>query len=111
MAVAHGHASPVEITICASTSLCTNIGFMKGTGVLRLGPVARKLLDTDKWRGDYPAWPAYSRELDELLHFANLNGYLGRFIRNLESKDRQRDKALSELRLAYMFRHLEFGIP
>jgi hypothetical protein len=84
---------------------------MKGTGVLRLGAVARKLLNTDKWRGDYPAWPAYSRELDELLHFANLNGYLGRFIRNLESKDRQRDKALSELRLAYMFRHLKFAIP
>lgn len=84
---------------------------MKGSGVLRLGPVARKLIKTDKWTGDYPAWPAYSRELDELLHFANVDGYLVRSIRNLESKDRQRDKALSELRLAYLFRHLGFEIP
>jgi len=78
---------------------------------LRLGPVARKLINTDRWTGEYPAWPAYSRELDELLHFAHGNGYLGRFIGNLESKNRQRDKALNELRLAYLFRHLGFGIP
>jgi hypothetical protein len=83
----------------------------KGTGALRIGPVARKLINTEKWRGDYPAWLAYSRELDELLHFADLNGYLGRFIGNLESKDRQRDKALNELRLAYLCRLLGFGIP
>lgn len=83
---------------------------MKGTGALRLGPVARKLINPDRWTGEYPAWPAFSRELDALLHFANQNDYLQRFLPNLESKDRQRDKALSELRLAFLFRGHEFGI-
>lgn len=84
---------------------------MKGAGVLRLGPVARKLINTDKWTGEYPAWPAYSRELDELLYFADQNGYLDRLIGNLQSKDRQRDKALNELRLGYLFHRLGFQFP
>jgi len=84
---------------------------MKRDLARRLGPVARKLINPDRWEGEYPAWPAYARELDELLHFANQEGYLTRFLPNIESKDRQRDKALSELRLAYLFRQLGFGIP
>ena len=75
-----------------------------------MGPVARKLINPDRWRGEYPAHPEYSRELDALLHFAMQNGYFERFEPNIENKDRQRDKALNELRLAYLFRSLGFGI-
>jgi hypothetical protein len=83
---------------------------VKSGGALRLGPVARKLINPDRWRGEYPAHPEYSRELDALLHFAKQNGYFKRFEPNIENKDRQRDKALSELRLAYLFTSLGFGI-
>ena len=50
------------------------------------------------------------RELDALLHFADQNGYLRRFVPNLEARDRQRDKFLNELQLAYFFRSLGFDI-
>jgi hypothetical protein len=82
----------------------------KSTGAMRLGPVAKKLINPDAWTGGYPGPPAYVRELDALLHFANQNGYLGRFVLNLEARDRQRDKALNELRLAYLFKSFGFGI-
>lgn len=82
----------------------------RSAGPIFLGPVARKLINTDCWTGQYPAHEEYARELDALLHFANTNGYLWRFINNIESKDRQRDKALSELRLAYLFKSLGFDI-
>jgi hypothetical protein len=52
------------------------------SGALRLGPVARKLINPDAWTGGYPGPEAYVRELDALLHFANQNQYLGRFIKN-----------------------------
>jgi len=76
-------------------------------GAMRLGPVARKLIDPCAWKDGYPGPPAYVRELDALLHFANQNGYLRRFVPNLEARDRQRDKFLNELRLAYFFRSFE----
>jgi len=79
-------------------------------GAMRLGPVARKLIDPCAWKDGYPGPPAYVRELDALLHFANQNRYLWRFVRNLEARDRERDKCLNELRLAYFFRSLGFGI-
>ena len=79
-------------------------------GAMRLGPVARKLIDPCEWKDGYPGRPAYVRELDALLHFANQNGYLRRFVPNLEARDRQRDKSLNELRLAYFFRSLGFDI-
>jgi hypothetical protein len=77
---------------------------------MRLGPVARKPINPDAWRGGYPGPDAYVKEFESLLHFANQNGYLERFRPNLESIDRQRDKALNELRLAYLFAGLGFGI-
>ena len=83
---------------------------VKSTGAMRLGPVARKLINPERWTGGYPGPPVYVRELDALLHFAYQNGYLGRFVPNLEARDRQRDKALNELRLAYLFKSLGFGI-
>ena len=52
---------------------------VKSGGALRLGPVARKPIWLIRWRGEYPAHPEYSRELDALLHFANQNRYLWRF--------------------------------
>src|ERR1035438_8368324 len=82
----------------------------RSAGPLHLGPVARKLINIDRWTGQYPAHEEYARELDALLHFADVNGYLKRFLPNIENKDRQRDKALSELRLAYLFKSLGFDI-
>jgi hypothetical protein len=84
------------------------MGYSEGT--MRLGPVARKLIDPGAWKDGYPGPPAYVRELDALLHFANQNGYLRRFVPNLEARDRQRDKFLNELRLAYFLRSLGFDI-
>lgn len=49
-----------------------------------LGPVARKLVNTDKWTGLYPAHISFSKELDALLHFADLNGHYP--IRNLQDE-------------------------
>jgi hypothetical protein len=77
---------------------------------MRLGPVARKLIDPRAWKDGYPGPPAYVRELDALLHFANEKGYLWRFVPNIEARDRQRDKFLNELRLAYFFSSLGFDI-
>jgi len=83
---------------------------VRSSGAMRFGPVARKLINPDAWTGGYPGPQAYVRELDALLHFANQNGYLARFVPNLEARDRQRDKALNELRLAYLFKNLGFDI-
>lgn len=71
---------------------------VKSAAALRLGPVARKLINPDSWAGGYPGPAAYVKELDTLLHSANQNDYLNRFVPNLEARDRQRDKALNELR-------------
>lgn len=79
-------------------------------GAMRLGPVARKLIDPCAWKDGYPGPPAYVRELDALLHFANQNGYLRGFVPTLEAQDRQRDKSLNELRLAYFFKSLGFDV-
>ena len=83
---------------------------MPRQGALRLGPVARKLLSPDKWTDGYPAREAFSRELDALLHWANLKGCLFRFVGPLESRNHQRDEALNELRLAYFFDSLGYPV-
>lgn len=43
---------------------------MAGTGALRLGPAARRLISPDRWTDGYPGPVAYSRELDVLLDCA-----------------------------------------
>jgi hypothetical protein len=83
---------------------------MPGSGATRLGPVARKLICPDVWTDGYPGPPAYVKELDVLLKFADEHGCLARFVPNLEARDKQRDKALNELRLAYLFENLGFSI-
>jgi hypothetical protein len=83
---------------------------MPGSGALQLGPVARRLLSPDKWTDGYPAWAAFSRELDALLYWADLKGCLSRFLGPLESRNHQRDEALNELRLAYLFDSLGYPV-
>jgi hypothetical protein len=74
---------------------------MAGTGALRLGPAARRLISPDRWTDGYPGPVAYSRELDVLLDWASQRNYLKRFVPNIEAKNTKRDEALNELRLAY----------
>lgn len=83
---------------------------MAGDGARRLGPVARKLICPDKWADGYPGPPAYVKELDVLLRFADEKGCLHRFVPTLESRGKQRDEAINELRLAYLFENLGFPI-
>ena len=83
---------------------------MAGTGASRLGPAARKLISPDKWTDDYPAWEAYSRELDALVDWASVKSCLWRFESRLESKDKQRDEALAEMRLAFLLDNVGFPI-
>ena len=83
---------------------------MPGTGVLRLGPAARKLISPERWTDGYPGPVAYSRELDALLDWASAKGCLWRFQSRLESKNTQRDEALAELRLAYLLDSVGFPI-
>jgi hypothetical protein len=75
-----------------------------------LGPVARKLISPDKWTDGYPGPDTYIKELDVLLKFADEKGCLKRFVPNLEARDKQRNKTLSELRLAYLLEEMEFSI-
>jgi len=44
---------------------------MAGTGALRLGPAARRLISPDRWTDGYPGPVAYGRELDVLLDWAS----------------------------------------
>lgn len=81
---------------------------MAGTGALRLGPAARRLISPDRWTDGYPGPVAYSRELDVLLDWASKRNYLKRFVPNIEAKNTKRDEALNELRLAYLFDHTAF---
>jgi hypothetical protein len=85
-------------------------GAMPGSGATRLGPVARKLISPDVWADGYPGPPAYVKELDVLLKFADQHDCLDRFVPNLEARNRQRDKALNELRLAFLFDSLDFPV-
>jgi hypothetical protein len=48
------------------------------------------------------------RELDVLLKFADEKGCLSRFVPMLEARNKQRDEALNELRLAYLLENLSF---
>jgi hypothetical protein len=83
---------------------------MPGAGAERLGPVARKLICPDKWSDGYPGPPAYVKELDVLLQFADERGCLQRFVPTIESRNKQRDEAINELRLAYLLENLGFPI-
>jgi hypothetical protein len=83
---------------------------MPGAGATRLGQVARKLICPDKWTDGYPGPDAYVTELDVLLKFADERGCLYRFVPTLESRDKQRDEAINELRLAYLLDSLGFTI-
>src|SRR6266851_3236712 len=83
---------------------------MAGSGGKRLGSVARRLISPDGWKDGYPGPPAYAKELDVLLQFADQTGCLSRFVPRLESKDPQRDEALNELRIAHFFHHGGFSI-
>jgi len=83
---------------------------MAGTGALRLGPAARRLISPDRWTDGFPGPVAYSRELNALVDWASTKGCLWRFQSRLESKNTQRDEALAELRLAYLFDSVGFPI-
>ena len=84
---------------------------MPGSGALRLGPVARKLISPDKWTDGYPGPEAYVKELDVLLKFADEKaGCLERFRPNIEARDKQRDEAINELRLAFLLDNLGFPV-
>jgi hypothetical protein len=83
---------------------------MPGDGARRLGPIARKLICPDVWTDGYPGPPAYVEELDVLLKFADEKGCLARFVPTIESRNKQRDEAINELRLAYLLDSLNFPI-
>jgi|SRR5208283_1113076 len=83
---------------------------MHVSGARLLGPVARRLISPDRWTDQYPAWPASAKELDVLLLFADEQGRLAHFIPRLESRNTQRDEALSELRVAYLLHHNQFPV-
>src|ERR1017187_2169562 len=85
-------------------------GPMRISGPQLFGPAARRLICPDRWNDQYPATPAYAKELDVLLSFADDHGRLPPFVPRLESKNAQRDEALDELRVAYLFHHSQFPI-
>lgn len=80
------------------------------SGAKLFGPVARRLISPERWTDQYPAWPAYAKELEALLLFADEQGCLPDFVPKLESRNGQRDDALSELRVAYLLHHNQFPI-
>jgi hypothetical protein len=80
------------------------------SGAKLFGPAARRLISPDRWTDQYPAWPAYAKELDALLLFADEQGRLPHFIPRLESKNTLRDEALNELRVAYLLHHSQFPV-
>ena len=83
---------------------------MTRAAALPLGPVARKLISPDVWTDGFPAWESWRREFDALVHWANMKGCLSRFEGPLESRNHQRDEALNELRLAFLFDSLGFPV-
>jgi hypothetical protein len=83
---------------------------MRLSGAQLLGPVARRLVSADRWTDQYPAFPAVAKELDELLRFADGQGRLPHFVPRLEARNAQRDEALSELRIAYLFDESRFPV-
>lgn len=80
------------------------------SGAQLLGPIARRLICPDRWTDQYPAWPAWAKELDELLLFAEEQGRLADFVPRIEGRNTQRHAALNELRTAYWFHHNGFPI-
>jgi hypothetical protein len=50
------------------------------------------------------------KELDVLLKFADEKGCLTRFVPTIESRNKQRDEAINELRLAYLLENMGFPI-
>ena len=80
------------------------------SGAKRFGPVARRLISSDRWTDDYPAWTDWAKELDELLKFADDQRRLSEFIPRLESRKTLRDEALNELRVAYFLHQSRFSI-
>src|SRR5713226_4757126 len=83
---------------------------MRASGAKLFGPAARRLISPDGWTDQYPATPAYAKELDVLLSFADDQGRLAHFTPRLESRNTQRDEALDELRVAYLLHHSQFPV-
>jgi hypothetical protein len=79
-------------------------------GAKLFGPVARRLICTDRWKDAYPAREAYAQELDALLEYADAQGALHHLRPRLESKNSQRDEALEELRVAYWLHNFGFSV-
>ena len=80
------------------------------SGPKSLGPIARRLFGSYRWKDKYPTWPDYAKELDALLQFADDQGRLPHFIPRLKSKAAQRDETIEELRVAYFLhlRHISY---
>jgi hypothetical protein len=75
-------------------------------GVLRSGPVRRRLISPDKWADGYPGPDVYVKELDVPLKFADEKGCLNQFRSDIEARDKQRNKALREQRRAHLLENM-----
>jgi hypothetical protein len=83
---------------------------MAGSPV-KLGPRASALFSPLPWTDDYPASQEWADELEALLAFSESQGQHNRFLPKLRTpRNKQRDAALSELRVAFFLNHSGFSI-
>jgi predicted nucleotidyltransferase len=65
-----------------------------------LGALSRSVKESAHWNDSYPSSQAFADEFEQLLEFARSRGVFEEYLPRLRGRERQRDAALAELRVA-----------
>ena len=79
--------------------------------IVHLGQLSASIYDGAPWAGDgYPSHQMFADELELLLSFAESEGVLAMYRKELRGRASQRDSALEELRVANVLHDRGFGV-
>jgi hypothetical protein len=82
-----------------------------GSYQVQLGRLVSDIYARAPWAGDgYPAWQKFADEFERLLQFAENNGVLPMYTKELCARAAQRDSAIEELRVAMLIADAGFSI-
>jgi hypothetical protein len=77
---------------------------------VKTGPLSRCVSNGAEWDDGYPVYQVYADELERLCTYLDQEGKLERFRPRLRARNRERDSALNEIRVAFYFHSQDFPV-